>query len=53
MIFNIKFEYNIAPAMNFIGHYLYQLKTAEYNPALRARNFHAKFHCGKETADGA
>lgn len=43
MILDIKFELNIAPTMHFIGHYLYGMKVAEFNPALRAKNLHAKF----------
>lgn len=42
MIFDIKFEHNIAPAMHFIGHYMYNIKSDEFKPTLRGRNLHIK-----------
>lgn len=48
MIFDISFEVNIAGAMKFIGHYLYDMKTAEFKPSMRARNFFLKFDPPKD-----
>lgn len=43
MTFNIAFEKCIAPAMNFIGHYIYGLDLKEFRPTIRIRNFVEKF----------
>lgn len=43
MNFHIQFEHNIAPAMKFLGHFMYNLQTKEFEQTLRARNFYAKF----------
>lgn len=43
MNFNIQFECNIAPAMKFLGYYMYKLETKEFEQTLRARNFYTKF----------
>lgn len=42
MVSDIDFEVNIAPAMVFIGHYLYGLKTKEFKPTTRISNLQAE-----------
>lgn len=49
MIFNIKFEINIAPAMKFLGHFMYEMGTKEFEQTLRNRNFYSKFNIETET----
>lgn len=49
MIFNIKFEINIAPAMKFFGYYMYGMETNDFSPTLRVRNFYSKFDINTET----
>lgn len=49
MIFNIKFETNIAPAMKFLGHFMYKVETKEFEQSLPVRNFYSNFDIKTET----
>lgn len=48
MVFNIKFEINIAPAMKFLGHFMYEMGTDEFKQTLRVSDFYSKFNIYKE-----
>lgn len=42
MVFNIKFEVNIAPMMSFFGHFVYQMRGSEFRPTMVMRGLHGK-----------